>query len=61
MPVLKASHFEFCVLFALLTSVVIGIVSERTDRERLAHAIRCFAYFMITVFGLSWLMYLGHR
>jgi hypothetical protein len=60
MAQLKLSHFECCVLFALFTSIVLGVVSKRTDRERLRYAVRCFAYFMVAVFGLGWLMYLGH-
>lgn len=52
MPQLQLSHFECCVLFALLTSTVLGVVTKRTDRERLMYAVRCFAYFMATVFGL---------
>jgi len=60
MHLLHVSHFEFCVLFAFLASVVLGIVSKRTDRERLRYAAVCFAYFMVAVFCLGWLMYLGH-
>lgn len=58
---LKVSHFEYCVLFALLSSTVLGVTSKRTDCERFKYAVRCFAYFMIAVFALGWLMYLGHR
>lgn len=61
MPVVYLSHFGFCVVFALLSSIVLGVVCERTDRARVRYAIRSFAYFMITVFALAWLMYWGHR
>ena len=37
MPELQVSHFEFCVLFALFTSIVLGVVSKRTDRERFSY------------------------
>jgi hypothetical protein len=57
---LKLSHFEACVLFALLTSIVLGVVTKRTDRERMRYAAYCFAWFIAAVFGLGWLMYLGH-
>jgi hypothetical protein len=40
--------------------VVLGVITKRTDRERLHYALHCFAYFLIAIFGLSWLMYLGH-
>ena len=47
-------------LFALLTSIVLGIVTKRSDRERIRYAAYCFACFLGAIFGLSWLMYLGH-
>ena len=60
MPKMNLSHFEASLLFALLTSVVLGIITKRTDRERVRYAMYCFACFMGAIFGLSWLMYLGH-
>jgi len=60
MPKMNLSHFEAALLFALLTSVVLGIVTKRNDRERFRYGLQCFGYFMLALFGLSWLMYLGH-
>jgi predicted permease len=60
MPKMNLSHFEATLLFALLTSIVLGVVTKRTDRERLRYGLYCFGCFMGAVFGLSWLMYLGH-
>lgn len=60
MPKMNLSHFEASVLFALLTSVVLGVITKRTDRERLNYGLYCFACFLAAIFGLSWLMYLGH-
>jgi len=60
MPKMNLSHFEASVLFAFFTSIVLGIVTKRTDRERIRYAVYCFAYFIAAIFGLSWLMYLGH-
>ena len=57
---MNLSHFEAAVLFALITSVVLGIVGKRTDRERVRYALFCFGYFIAALFGLGWLMYLGH-
>lgn len=57
---MNLSHFEAAVLFALITSVVLGVVTKRTDRERVRYGAQCFAYFMVALFALSWLMYLGH-
>jgi len=59
-PKVNLSHFEASLLFALLTSVVLGIVTKRTDRERVRYAAYCLACFLGAIFGLSWLMYLGH-
>lgn len=58
---LSLTHFEMAILFALLTSVVLGVVTKKTDRERLRYGAYCFACFVGTLFGLGWLMYFGHR
>lgn len=61
MPKMNLTHFEATLLFALFASAVLGVVSKTTDKERLRYGLRSFAYFGATVFGLAWLMYLGHR
>lgn len=61
MPKMNLSHFEATLLFALLTSVVLGVVTKKTDQERLRYGLKSFGYFVITVVGLGWLMYFGHR
>lgn len=61
MPKLALTHFEAALLFALLTSVVLGIVSKKTDRERLLYGVKCFAWFFATLVAAGWLMYFGHR
>jgi len=60
MPKMNLSHFEASLLFALFTSVVLGITSKRTDQERARYGLYCFACFVAAIFGLGWLMYLGH-
>ena len=60
MPRMNLSHFEVSVLFALLCSVVLGVVTKNNDRERLRYGLYCFGCFMAALFGLGWLMYLGH-
>lgn len=60
MPKVSLTHFEAAVLFALLASVVLGVVGRTTDRERSRHAAVCFGYFMVALFGLAWLMKLAH-
>jgi len=60
MPKMNLSHFEAAVLFALFTSVVLGVVTKKTDRDRLMYGLYCFGCFVATLFGLGWLMYLGH-
>ncbi len=54
------SHFEAAILFALFTSIVLGIITKRSDRERWRYGLYCFGCFVGALFGLSWLMYLGH-
>lgn len=60
MPKMTLSHFEAAILFALLTSVVLGVVTKKTDKERLHYGLYCMGCFMAALFGLSWLMYFGH-
>ena len=57
---MNLSHFEATLLFAIFTSLVMGVVTKKTDRERFVYGAQCFGYFMLAVFGLGWLMYLGH-
>ena len=61
MPKVSLSHFEAAFLFALFTSIVLGVVTKKEDRDRLRYGLKCFGYFMLALFGLGWLMYIGHR
>lgn len=61
MPKMQLSHFEASFLFALFTSVVLGIVTKRTDRDRFQYGVYILICFLVALFGLGWLMYLGHR
>lgn len=60
MPKVNLTHFEAAILFALFTSVVLGVVTKKTDKERLNYGLYCFGCFVGALIGLSWLMYLGH-
>ena len=55
------SHFEATLLLAIFISAVLGVVTKKTDRERLMYGLTSFGYFLATIFGLAWIMYLGHR
>ena len=60
MPNMGLSHLETTLLMALLISVVLGMTTKKTKDEQLRYGLKCFGYFVGTVFGLGWLMYLGH-
>jgi len=60
MPKMNLSHFEAAFLFSLLVSVVLGVVTKNSDRERLHYGVYTFVCFMLALFGIGWLMYLGH-
>jgi hypothetical protein len=60
MPKMNLTHFEAAILFSLFTSVVLGVVTKQTDRDRLHYGIYVFICFVVALFGLGWLMYLGH-
>ena len=57
---LNLTHLEAALLFALFTSIVLGVVGRSDDRERIRYGVTVFGYFMVAIFGLGWLMYLGH-
>jgi hypothetical protein len=57
---LNLDHFEAAVLFALLSSIVLGLITKRTDRERVRYAVYCFGWFMAALFGIGWFMHLLH-
>jgi hypothetical protein len=53
-------HLEVSILFALFSSIVLGLVTKRTDSERLRYGIYCFGCFMAALFGIGWFMRLLH-
>lgn len=57
---LTLTHFEASLVFSLFASIVLGVVTKKTDRERVRYGARCFAYFVGSLFVIGWLMYLGH-
>ena len=60
MPSMNLSHFEAALLFSALTSIVMGIVTKRTDKDRAQYGAYVFVCFMVALFGIGWLMRLGH-
>lgn len=60
MPNMTLSHFEASFLFSLFSSVVLGIVTKKTDRDRLYYGAYCFVCFLAALFGIAWVMRLGH-
>lgn len=57
---LSLTHLEASIVFALLTSIVLGVVTKKTDRERILYGLQTFGYFMLALFGIAWVMKLGH-
>ena len=56
----QPSHLQVAILFALFSSVVMGVGGRSTDRDRVSYGIYCFVYFLAAIFALGWLMRLGH-
>jgi putative Mn2+ efflux pump MntP len=50
-------HFPAMVLFAFLVSVVFGLLSRNTPRERLLYGAKVFAMFVGVALALGWIMY----
>ena len=57
---LHFSHLDAALLFALFTSIVMGVVGRSSDKERLHYGLKVFGYFLVAIFGLGWVMYFGH-
>jgi len=53
-------HFQVSILFALFASVILGLVTKRTDRERWRYGLYCFGCFMAALFGIGWAMRVLH-
>jgi hypothetical protein len=60
MPTLNLDHFQTSILFSLLSSVILGLTTKNTDRERLRYGAQCFGWFLLALFGISWVMKLLH-
>ena len=60
MPKMNLSHFEAAFLFSLFASIVMGITTKKTDKERLHYGAYCFGYFLLALFAIGWVMRLGH-
>jgi len=58
---MTVSHFEAAFLFALFSSIVLGIVTKKTDRERVRYGVYVFGCFLVALLGIGWLMFFGHR
>ena len=53
-------HFTAALIFAAVTSVVFGVTSRTTDRERLLYGLRVFGLFVLISVAAAWLMHWIH-
>jgi putative Mn2+ efflux pump MntP len=51
------SHFTALVLFSFLVSVVFGVLSKNTPRERVLYGAKVFGVFVGVALLLGWIMY----
>lgn len=51
------SHFTAMLLFSFLVSVVFGVLSKDTPRERLIYGAKVFGAFVGIAILLGWIMY----
>jgi hypothetical protein len=54
---MAVSHFPAMILFSLLVSVVFGVLSKNTPRERIVYGAKVFAAFVGVAVVLGWIMY----
>jgi hypothetical protein len=57
---ISLDHFDVSILFALFASVILGLVTKRTDSERVRYGLYCFGCFILALFGIGWFMKLLH-
>jgi hypothetical protein len=57
---LQLDHLAVSILFALFSSIILGLVTKRTNRERVRYGAYCFGCFMAALFGLGWFMHFLH-
>jgi uncharacterized membrane protein YagU involved in acid resistance len=50
-------HFPAMLLFSFLVSVVFGVLSKNTPRERLLYGAKVFGAFVGVALVLGWIMY----
>ena len=60
MPKVTLTHFEAAILFALFASIVMGIVTKKTDSERVQYGLYLFGCFIASLIGVGWVMRFGH-
>ncbi len=54
---LHLSHFGAMLLFALLVSLVLACLTQRTSSGGVKYALWSFALFVLVGIGVAWLMY----
>jgi hypothetical protein len=54
---LRLSHFGAMLLFALLVSLVLACLTQRTSSGGVKYALWSFALFVLIGLGVAWLMY----
>lgn len=50
-------HFAAMVLFAVLVSVVFGVLGKDTLRDRILYGVKSFVLFIVIAIALAWIMY----
>ena len=50
-------HFLYLVGFAFFVSIVFGVVSSGTNRQKLLYGLKTFAEFLIVSLVLAWIFY----
>jgi len=56
-PDMVLSHFTALLLFSFFVSIVFGVLSKDTPRERLIYGAKVFGTFVGVALLLGWIMY----
>lgn len=50
-------HFLYLIGFALVVSVVFGVISNGTAKQKLFYGLKTFAQFLLISLALAWVFY----
>ncbi len=51
------NHYLYLAIFALIISIIFGVIEQGDNRRKFKHGLKIFAQFMIVSLVLGWIFY----